>query len=248
MSRLVLLCRSVVLLKAFFPHPNSEKIFGILSLIKDPGQAWAAHSIARHAQLDIPSVAAFIGVIYIIIAWVKQKQQDIALFVLEINVLFVLLFWGYNFFFVKLWSQGHWYYPVSILFVSLFVCYIADRWLQSKISSTATIPVLFLLGTLFYTFVYRSEFYNSHYAILFSQRNEIRDFYGNEAPKIIEIDDGIIAYSTGFEAMSGLGFALDKEAMLTIKITFGMIILNEEPFIRYNLRSFYEFAHQIIIV
>jgi hypothetical protein len=62
--------------------------------------------------------------------------------------------------------------------------------------------------------VYRSENYNSHYAILFNQRNEIRDFYGNDAPKIIEIDDGIVAYSTGFEAMSGLGFALDKEAML----------------------------------
>jgi hypothetical protein len=200
--------------KSSFPHPNFEKIFGILSLIKDPGQAWAAHSIARHAQLDIPAVTAFIGVIYIIIAWVKKKQQDIALFVLEINVLFVLLFWGYNFFFVNLWSQGHWYYPVSILFVSLFVCYLADRWLQSNISSLASIPVLFLLGTLFFSFVYRSENYNSHYANLFNQRNEISDFYGNDAPKIIEIDDGIIAYSTGFEAMSGLGFALDKEAML----------------------------------
>ncbi len=200
--------------KSSFPRPNPEKIFGILSLIKDPGQAWAVQSITRHAQLDIPAVAAFIGVIYIIIAWVKKKQQDIALFVLEINVLFVLLFWGYNFFFVNLWSQGHWYYPVSILFVSLFVCYLADRWLQSNISSPATIPVLFLLGTLFYSFVYRSENYNSHYANLFNQRNEIRDFYGNDTPKIIEIDDGIIAYSTGFEAMSGLGFALDKEAML----------------------------------
>lgn len=32
------------------------------------------------------------------------------------------------------------------------------------------------------------------------------------------------------------------------KITFGMIVLNGEPFIRYNLRAIYPFAHQIIVV
>ena len=33
-----------------------------------------------------------------------------------------------------------------------------------------------------------------------------------------------------------------------IKITFGMIVLNGEPFTKYNLRSLYPFAHQIIVV
>ena len=32
------------------------------------------------------------------------------------------------------------------------------------------------------------------------------------------------------------------------KITFGMIVLNGEPFVRYNLRAIYPFAHQIIVV
>jgi len=32
------------------------------------------------------------------------------------------------------------------------------------------------------------------------------------------------------------------------KITFGIIVVNGEPFIRYNLRSLYPWAHQIIIV
>ncbi len=32
------------------------------------------------------------------------------------------------------------------------------------------------------------------------------------------------------------------------KITFGIIVLNGEPFTRYNLRSLYPFAHEIIIV
>lgn len=33
-----------------------------------------------------------------------------------------------------------------------------------------------------------------------------------------------------------------------VRITFGMIVLNGEPFIRYNLRALYPYAHQIIIV
>lgn len=32
------------------------------------------------------------------------------------------------------------------------------------------------------------------------------------------------------------------------RITFGIIVLNGEPFIRYNLRSLYPYAHQIIVV
>ena len=31
------------------------------------------------------------------------------------------------------------------------------------------------------------------------------------------------------------------------KITFGIIVLNGEPFTRYNLRALYPFAHEIIV-
>ena len=36
--------------------------------------------------------------------------------------------------------------------------------------------------------------------------------------------------------------------MSTPRITFGMIVLNAEPFILYNLRAIYPFAHQIVVV
>jgi hypothetical protein len=32
------------------------------------------------------------------------------------------------------------------------------------------------------------------------------------------------------------------------KVTFGIIVLNGEPFTRYNLRALYPFAHEIIVV
>jgi len=39
-----------------------------------------------------------------------------------------------------------------------------------------------------------------------------------------------------------------RESGEDTRITFGMIVLNGEPFIKYNLRSLYPFAHQIIVV
>ena len=35
---------------------------------------------------------------------------------------------------------------------------------------------------------------------------------------------------------------------MTPRVSFGMIVLNGEPFLRYNLRALYPFAHQIIVV
>lgn len=32
------------------------------------------------------------------------------------------------------------------------------------------------------------------------------------------------------------------------RVTFGIIVLNGEPFTRYSLRSLYPFAHEIIVV
>jgi hypothetical protein len=37
-------------------------------------------------------------------------------------------------------------------------------------------------------------------------------------------------------------------SMASPKITFGMIVLNGEPFIKYNLQALYPYAHQIIVV
>ena len=35
--------------------------------------------------------------------------------------------------------------------------------------------------------------------------------------------------------------------MVFPRISFGIIVLNGEPFTRYNLRALYPFAHQIIV-
>jgi hypothetical protein len=39
-----------------------------------------------------------------------------------------------------------------------------------------------------------------------------------------------------------------KEVATEVKITFGMIVFNGDPFVKYNLLAVYPFAHQIIVV
>lgn len=43
-------------------------------------------------------------------------------------------------------------------------------------------------------------------------------------------------------------FILYRNKLTCPKITFGIIVLNGEPFTRYNLRAIYPWAHQIIVV
>lgn len=45
-----------------------------------------------------------------------------------------------------------------------------------------------------------------------------------------------------------VNITLQNKAMTIPKVTFGMIVLNGEPFIGYNLRAIYPYAHQIIVV
>ncbi|ACF42865.1 hypothetical protein [Pelodictyon phaeoclathratiforme] len=46
----------------------------------------------------------------------------------------------------------------------------------------------------------------------------------------------------------GMNNLLGKNSVDSVRITFGMIVLNGEPFTRYNLLSLYPWAHQIIVV
>ncbi len=205
-------------LKSTFPSPRAgiSKVGDIISLLRDPSQAWAAHRLWRHAQIVIPMAVAVAFLIWSAVLLASKEwnlgQLD---FALGVTGLFVLLLGLYNFLFVPLWDQGHWYFPISVLFVSLFVFHLLDRWsvfnrLQSSPIVVVTMAVVVIA---FFAGVYRSDSYNQHYAWFFDEAVAIRQYYVSADPKLIEFDDGIIAYSTGFPTMSGLGFTLDKEAL-----------------------------------
>jgi hypothetical protein len=48
---------------------------------------------------------------------------------------------------------------------------------------------------------------------MYEARDEVKDHFAGAPPRMIEYDDGIISFATGFPALSGLGFAVDREAV-----------------------------------
>tara|TARA_A100001015_G_C15010468_1_gene722833 strand:- start:559 stop:2412 length:1854 start_codon:yes stop_codon:yes gene_type:complete len=201
--------------------------------------------------------------------------------------IYVILKGLYNFLFVAIWYQGHWYYPISILVTnvliarglsafieiknigngnlilssrslaivlgilciicgfSLFFMYLAFAPLNglalTAVMITTMIGLVSLSGLYFtkmmglgirvpyiliifvlivplvgnsFLSTKETTSYNRKYEILFNNRQDLKAALENSHPdfKLLSFDDGIIAYSLQFPTMSGLGFALDKEA------------------------------------
>lgn len=235
-------------LKSTFPRPILYNLKDGVSLLLSSSQPWFVERFWRHAQLNIPAIVATLFFL-----WRSKKNNfkgmfDRGDFIIQMNCLFIIFLWAYNFFFVPLWNQGHWYFSVSIFSISIFLIQSLDYLVFSGMrkleepgikqtgpeynkNSTSALPennnlniarcspqlvlvcISGIIVILFFRLIFWNSTYNSHYAWLFDEADRIRKHYAGMTPKLLEYDDGIIAYSTGFPTMSGLGFALDNEAI-----------------------------------
>jgi hypothetical protein len=132
--------------------------------------------------------------------------------VLKLSAPAVVLLAAYDLLFVDLPAHGHWYFPVSIVFVSLVVLRLLGErpaglgaWLTG---GAATLLCIYCFFT-----VNRRFNYNTRYAdFFFDEAPKIRAFYAGKQAGIVEVDDGIIAFSTHIPCMSGSGLNLDRQA------------------------------------
>lgn len=134
----------------------------------------------------------------------------------------------YNFIFVNIWNQGHWYFPVSIVIINITMAYVISRYIKpSKFLFVASIFIVLLISNKFANLVgsgtdtqYMNKALQSGVNIsLWENRQRIVDTldkidYGKG---FIEIDDGVLAYSLDKPAISGFGFCMDKEAVKNFK-------------------------------
>jgi hypothetical protein len=137
----------------------------------------------------------------------------------------VLILGAYNTLFVLLVHTGPWYFPISSLFVSLvFITSIQHLVRHRGVRHQALVdsPRAAALVLVITTVVSALYFVRAHYrplylaeqaAFYYDEAPKIRAFYGDAPPKIVEYDDGIVTFATGFPAMSGFGLTLDLEAM-----------------------------------
>lgn len=208
-------------LKSTFPNPSLGNYRDLRALLR--GDALLAHErLYRQMPILIPSVFAVAylvpglvrGWIRAAVAGTAESARDRYRLVLAATAVGVLLLSAYDYLFVPGYNQGHWYWPVSTLFVSLVVL----DWLPAgpghvrhgrvvvgAIAVAASLAVFATLG--------RTSDYHARYAAFYySGAARARAHYDGHPPKVLSVDDGIDVFATGFPGMSGTGFSLDPPA------------------------------------
>jgi hypothetical protein len=128
----------------------------------------------------------------------------------------VLILCGAVFLFTDARSYGSWSLPVPVLFVSLVGLHLlAGRApcrgarLALAISTAAVLAVFLTL--------HRQPEHHERYRRMYFSRDAIVAALGARHPRLVEVDDGIVGFTTRFPTLSGLGFAADKELRLAIR-------------------------------
>jgi hypothetical protein len=163
----------------------------------------------RVMQLFLPPAAALLWLI-------KKRSLDGSKSEFNFNSIFcgyVLLKAGYNIFFVDLWAQGHWYFPVSIMICNLVVVlFLAPFVNRFRLSAALAVFITAMLTANHFIDVKRN-FRPPSFDFWLNRDNitqSIRRVYNGAG--IVEISDGIFSYATSIPTMSGLGLALDRAA------------------------------------
>lgn len=208
-------------LKSTFPNASLGNYRDLRGLLR--GDALLAHErLYRQMPILIPSAFAIAylvgglarGWLRAAVTGAAEVARERYRLVLAASAVGVLLLSVYDYLFVPGYNQGHWYWPVSTLFVSLVVL----DWLPARpsrvpygaavvgaIAVAASLAVFATLG--------RTSDYHARYAdFYFSGAMRARAHYDGHQPKVLSVDDGIDVFATGFPGMSGTGFSLDPPA------------------------------------
>jgi hypothetical protein len=169
----------------------------------------------RLAQILFPMAVAVVALFHHRGAWVRERMTRVErMFV--ITAVFVLLLGLYNFLVVPTLDQGHWYFPISILFTSLFIFHLFDLSPRFALLDSKSAAVAFALATVlaFRQLYSGGEHFGALYRDFVTEEVPLlRSHYRAEEPKILSFDDGIVAYGTGWPVMTWRGFMLDAESI-----------------------------------
>jgi hypothetical protein len=207
--------------KSSFPYFNSDHLRNIETVWEHRSCSALVGMYWREAQLCIPMIAAllYLAVTLQIVGLpngvgvkLRARAGDVDRFLVPV-ALGVLALGGYDFLFVRWDFQGHWYFPVSTLFVTLAAIAVTARlprgpaWL-----SLSLLIALFFAGIFVFVRFRRSDEFHARFSQFYWEEAPlVRAHYGSKL-KILEIDDGIVAYSLDVASMSG-GLMLDPEGV-----------------------------------
>ncbi len=200
-------------IKSSFPDP-SVNYHLFKNLVQHPVEAWSGPLVWRWAQIFLPALIATISLFWLLPQRLQRRHDGLTV-PLIICAGFVLALAGYNVLFVHIGHHGHWYFPVSVLLTTILALYIWEqqRPIRKRVSQFVLAGASVAIVVTFFAVGFYDADYNTRYRRMFEARAEIAAYFGPEQPKMIEYDDGIVAFTTGYPTMSGLGFTLDGEAL-----------------------------------
>ena len=118
---------------------------------------------------------------------------------------------------IYVFGVGHWYFPVSTLYLSLTSLSLIRaasrpfRFDRARAAATALVLGCAAL-VLFVRFQHKPDYHRKFAEFYWETAPRVRRELGVQVPKLVEFDDGIIAYSLGVPSVSGFGYVLDAEA------------------------------------
>jgi hypothetical protein len=193
-------------LKSTFPRVAAGNFQALKELLSNPPENWFPNAI-RMTQMLFPAIvaAAFLT---------SHARGDRWGRILRAWSAAVLALAAYRFLYVPSHYQWHWYYPASTLFVGVLGAHALDRlcswrprWKRGIVLATFAISI-----ATFLMWHRRPDYHANYAAFYFEEAPRLRRHFAGRAPRLLEYDDGVVAFSTGFRAMNGLGLAVDPEA------------------------------------
>jgi hypothetical protein len=201
-------------LKTTFPRPTLGNARDIRNLLSGE-DAYALLRVYRQAPVVLSAIAA--------VCWLagvvrRPRLGDPASSTARWRValtgtaLGVVTLDAYDFFFVPGSNQGHWYFPIQLLFISLAALEWAAR--VRALDRPAIAALAAAVSVVAFLGVGRSPDHHERFAAFwYDEAPRVRAFYGNAPPRLLAVDDGIDAFALGFPSMSALGLMIDADAV-----------------------------------
>jgi hypothetical protein len=199
-------------LKTTFPIPFLDKPESLGTLVASAGHPpplWLPRTW-RLMQILLPCLVA---ALYLAL----RRWRDGGARARDLGVpisLGILLLGAYDFFFVHLLHQGHWYFPVSVPAVTLLAILLVAR--RGPVSRRYAIPTELAVASLslaIFFVVQRTPDYHAKFRdFYFREAPELKRRFAGRLPRLFSTDDGIVGFATGFPTMSATALMIDAEA------------------------------------
>lgn len=200
---------------------NVENLAGLLR--EGPGAPYWLDRVFRLAQLLIPAAAAAAFLVASVRAvrtrrgprLELRRRDELSLF-LAATAAGVLALCGAVFLFTQTRAYGSWSLPVPVLFVSLAALgFLAGR--PAGARGTLRLAGCAAASLAVFAALHRQPEHHEKYRRLYERRGAVAAAYGAKPPRVVEMDDGIVGFATGFHTLSGFGFAADPELLAAIR-------------------------------